>query len=262
MLDQVRPRALSCSRQLIEIVKTVSTVWDQRMSNAKAIELLAETALFGGLGEADLAHVADELRERSFDAGQQIFARGDPGSEVYFVLSGRVRLSVQSIEGRELSFGHANRGAVFGEIAVLDGGARTADATALVKVRALTLSRSALLRLVREHPEVAAAAVELLCSRLRTTSDQLEGVVLNPIHVRLARFLLYTIRMERKDVSSGRATITVDMPQHELGLLIGASRQTVNQEINALKRKGAIKRVGKLFDCDVARLRKIVDAHA
>jgi CRP/FNR family cyclic AMP-dependent transcriptional regulator len=71
------------------------------------------------------------MREASFQAGQAIFARGDSGTDIYLVTEGRVRLSVLSAEGRELSFSYAGPGDLFGEIAALDGGGRTADATPL-----------------------------------------------------------------------------------------------------------------------------------
>jgi CRP-like cAMP-binding protein len=64
--------------------------------------------------------------EVAFDPSQVIFARGDAGREIYLVVSGRVRLSVLTAEGRELSFAHAEAGAIFGEIAMLDGGPRSA----------------------------------------------------------------------------------------------------------------------------------------
>ena len=98
------------------------------------VELLGNTQLFGSLEETDQRAVADEMREVSFATNQVIFARGDAGREIYLVVNGRVRLSVLSAEGRELSFAHAEPGAIFGEIAMLDGGTRTADATAFNRV--------------------------------------------------------------------------------------------------------------------------------
>src|SRR4249920_2694495 len=101
------------------------------ISKDAVLEMLAKTALFGPLEDADRRAVAQEMREASFDASQVVFARGDPGRDIYLVASGRVRLSVLTAEGRELSFAHAEQGQIFGEIAVLDGGVRTADATAV-----------------------------------------------------------------------------------------------------------------------------------
>ena len=92
--------------------------------------VLGKTALFGSLGQADRLTVAGHMHRTAYKQGQTIFFRGDPGSEVYLVVEGSVRLSVFSSDGRTLSFKHANAGEVFGEIACLDGGARSADAIA------------------------------------------------------------------------------------------------------------------------------------
>src|SRR5690554_2189391 len=108
--------------------------------NANIAQMLLNTKLFGKLDDASRLDVAKQMRETAFGAGQSIFARGDSGKEVYLVLDGRVRLSVLSSEGRELTFSHAGPGDVFGEIAALDGGLRTADATAVTPVKAMTLS--------------------------------------------------------------------------------------------------------------------------
>ena len=126
-----------------------------------------------------------------------IFARGDAGREIYLVVSGRVRLSVLTAEGRELSFAHAEPGAIFGEIAMLDGGVRSADATAVNKVTALSLSKPAFKRLMETHPLVGEAAVRFLCSRVREADQQLEAIALYPIEGRLARFFLAAARQSR-----------------------------------------------------------------
>jgi CRP-like cAMP-binding protein len=88
---------------------------------------------------------------------------------------------VLTAEGRELSFAHAEPGAIFGEIAMLDGGPRSADATAVNKVTALSLSKPALKRLMDTRPLVGEAALRFLCSRLREADQQLEAIALYPI---------------------------------------------------------------------------------
>jgi CRP/FNR family cyclic AMP-dependent transcriptional regulator len=217
--------------------------------------LLGKTELFGSLADADLKAVAEQMREVAYKAGQEIFARGDPGDGIYLVVEGRVRLSVLTVDGRGLSYNHADRGKVFGDIATLDGGARTADATALTHVKTMTLSRARLMRLIETRPSVASAAIALLCSRLRTTSEQAEAIALHPIEVRLARFLLRLCAAYKTD--EGRVRINLDMPQAELALLLGASRQRVNAALAQLEEMGAIKRVRSRLECDVAALEKI-----
>ena len=224
------------------------------------VDLLGRTSLFGTLDEAERRAVADEMREVSFDASQVIFARGDQGREIYLVVSGRVRLSVLTAEGRELSFAHAEPGAIFGEIAMLDGGVRSADATAVNKVVALSLSKPAFKRLMETHPHVADAAVRFLCSRIREADQQLEAIALYPIEGRLARFFLAAARAKSPDSSEGRVTIDLPMSQSELALLIGASRPKVNTALSMLEDSGALERSGTRVTCDIEELQAIAGA--
>ncbi len=214
-------------------------------------DMLGLSRLFGQLGEADRKTVANEMRPAAYAPGQVIFSRGDPGRDLYLVTQGRVRLSVLTVEGRELSFWHAGPGAVFGEIATLDGGPRTADATAVTATKVMTLGQGALRRLIEAKPEVARAAIELLCARLRDADHQLEAIALHPIEVRLARFFLTTLRQKYPEQRDGSAMIDLGMSQSELALLIGASRPKVNAALVALEDQGAIERDGTKLTCQI-----------
>jgi CRP-like cAMP-binding protein len=224
------------------------------------VDLLGRTSLFGSLDEGERRAVADEMREVNFDPSQVIFARGDAGREIYLVVSGRVRLSVLSAVGRELSFAHAESGDIFGEIAMLDGGTRSADATAVNKVSALSLSKPAFKRLMETQPHVADAAVRFLCSRIREADQQLEAIALYPIEGRLARFFLAAARQKSPGVEEGRVTIELPMSQSELALLIGASRPKVNTALSMLESSGALERSGAKIVCDIEELQAIAGA--
>lgn len=220
----------------------------------ETLEALARAPLFGTLDEVGLAAVALELREASFDAGQVIFSRGDPGTELHVVVRGRVRLSVLTSDGRELSFAHAEPPSIFGELAVFDGRPRSADATAVNKVTTLTLSRPAFSRLLSQRPEVAEAAIRFLSARLRDADEQLEAIALHPIEARLARFFLAAAR--QKDPAGKAETLSLSLPisQSELALLVGASRPKVNAALALLEAEGAIERRGAIVVCNIAAL--------
>ncbi len=142
------------------------------LSKEDVTGLLGKTILFGPLDDVNRKAIAQEIREVSYEAGQTIFARGDDGKELLLVVSGRVRLSVLTPEGRELSFAHAEPGQIFGEIAVLDGGVRTADATAVTKVVALTLSKTSFMKLFETNPVVRQQTIKFLCKpRSRSRSS-------------------------------------------------------------------------------------------
>ena len=228
------------------------------MERCLLITLLGRADLFRSLSEAERGALAAQMRETTYASGQLIFARGDPGEELHLVVEGRVRLSVLSAEGRVLSFSHAGRGDIFGEIATLDGQARTADATALTRVTTARLSRSSLKRLMDNKPQLAQAVIALLCSRLRATSEQIEAIALHSTQVRLARFLLAAIAMKGEGKANLRpAVLDIDMSQTELGLLLGASRTKVNDALATLQKLGAVHHTARHIECHVDVLQDV-----
>lgn len=219
-------------------------------------DLLAKTVLFGRLDEGERAAVAQQMRRSSFRAGQTIFQRGDAGADIYLVTQGRVRLSIVTSEGRELSFAHAGPGSIFGEIAALDGGPRTADAVAVSAVEAMVVSSAVLKRLMEKSPALATAAIAFLCHRLREADQQLEAVALYPIEVRLARLVLQ-LAAQHGGAEAKTRLVELGMSQSELALLLGASRPKVNAALMMLEDQGAIARKGKALECEMGLLREI-----
>jgi CRP-like cAMP-binding protein len=199
------------------------------------------------------------MRRVDFTPDQMIFSRGDPGREIYLVLEGRIRLSILSSDGRELSFAHAGPGSVFGEIATLDGGERTAGATAISKVQAMALPQRAMLDLIENNPKVATAAIRFLCTRLRETDQRLEAIALHRIEVRLARLMLSALKLQSPVAEGKNVPLDLGMSQGELALLIGASRPKVNIALTMLEDMGAITRSGAKLNCDTQVLQNIAD---
>lgn len=224
------------------------------------VENLKKTLLFGRLDEADIAAVASQMREVRYSAGQSIFARGDQGTDIFLVIEGRVRLSILTAEGRELSFNHAVAGDIFGEIAALDGGERSADATALVDTRMTVLAMAALDRMMVDKPTLARAVIGFLCHRLRNVSDHLENVALFPVEARLARFLLHALGPAPAGQETGSQRLTLGISQTELALLLGASRPKVNAALAVLESAGAVQRSGQVLVCDREMLGRLADA--
>jgi CRP-like cAMP-binding protein len=229
------------------------------MDASTTVQLLGRTGLFGSLSEADRATIAGRMRHVQFVPEQMIFSRGDPGREIYLVLEGKIRLSILSSDGRELSFAHAGPGSVFGEIAALDGGERTAGATAITRVQAMTLPQRALLELIEHNPKVATAAIHFLCMRLRETDQRLEAIALHRIEVRLARLLLSALRLQSPGVEGSVVPLDLGMSQGELALLIGASRPKVNIALTTLEDMGGIERSGARLLCNTEVLEGIAD---
>jgi CRP-like cAMP-binding protein len=230
-------------------------------SDGEAAKLLAATALFAPLSDDDRAAIAGSMSKLQFEPGALIFQRGDPGRDVLLVVSGSVRLSVMTPEGRELSLLHAGPGEILGEIAVLDGGQRTADARAVGRVTVLKLQRAVLVDELRRNSAMATAAITFLCRRLRATNDILEAIALYPIEARIARFLLSVARLKGAAAGKdGRVPVELGMSQGDLALLIGASRPKVSMALQALEASGAIARAGERTHCDIEALEKLAES--
>jgi CRP-like cAMP-binding protein len=220
-------------------------------------DLLARSALFNALTPAQRQALAQEMRDVALDPGEMLFARGDPGNEIYLVVEGRIRISVLSSDGRELSFAHAVSGDVFGEIAALDGSPRSADATAITSVRLKTLSRSGLQRLLSTSTAASLAIIRLLCGRLRDVSEHFEAIALHPIEVRLARLLLDTLEEKQMTGNTRVTSLTLGISQSELALLMGSTRQRANLALTLLEKAGAIRRSGDVLDCNLEALSRM-----
>jgi CRP/FNR family cyclic AMP-dependent transcriptional regulator len=229
------------------------------MEQRAIVDLLGKSALFGSLADPDRVAIATRMRRVNFDPDQMIFSRGDPGRDIYLVLEGRIRLSILSSDGRELSFAHAGPGSIFGEIATLDGGERTAGATAISRVQAMALPQRAMLELIENNPKVASAAIRFLCTRLRETDQRLEAIALHRIEVRLARLMLSALKLQSPGATGQNVALDLGMSQGELALLIGASRPKVNIALTMLEDMGAIARTGPKLSCNTEVLQNIAD---
>lgn len=213
--------------------------------------------LFGELTAADLAVVRPLLRRRQFGAGALVFQRGDPAGEVYLIVSGQLRISVGSMDGRELAFRIVGPGEIVGELGVLDGSSRSADLTALRDSVLLGIGRDTLQNLVATRPAIASGIIRFLCTRLRETSEQLEALALQRIETRLARLLLRLTHARQS--GSDDVELTLDLSQGEIATLIGASRPKVNIAFAELETQGAIVRDGRKLRCRVAKLADLAE---
>lgn len=229
------------------------------MDQVFVVELLGRSTLFAPLSEGDRQAIATRMRRVRFEPRQSIFARGDPGRDIYLVLEGRVRLSVVSSGGRELSLDHASAGDIFGEIATLGGGVRTAGAIAMTHVQAMALSQRALMETLAANTNVALAAIRFLCTRLRETDQKLESVAFHRVEVRVARLMVSALKLRDPQARGENVRLDLGMSQGELALLVGASRPKVNAALAALEGMGAIRRAGAAFVCNVGPLEQVAD---
>ena len=224
-------------------------------------ELLALTPMFRDLARPHLRALATAARELTFQPEQVIFSRGDPGLDLHIVADGRIRLSVLNPEGRVLAFRNALRGDVFGEMAALDSGVRSADATAMTPARTYAIASAAVIKTCTTEPAAAQATIAFLCGRLRATSAQVEDIALHSITVRIARFFLQALKLNRaQNVGQRQSTLDLRFTQAELADLLGASRQKTNLALSNLTEAKVISRRKGVYTFNVPALKKIARA--
>lgn len=187
--------------------------------------ILRAHPLFGQLTADAISRLASYAHTKSFASGARIFEKGDPGSSLFAVGSGTVKISNQSTGGKDAVFNLIPAGGIFGEIALLDGQARTADAFALTNCELMVIDRRDFVPLVSQNPEIALKLIEILCQRIRRTSEQVEDVTFLDLPGRLAKTLL------RLSADSGGQTRKVSITQREIGQMIGVSRESTNKQL-------------------------------
>jgi CRP-like cAMP-binding protein len=168
-----------------------------------------------------------------------IFQRGDEGSALMAVLRGRVRISSVSGDGKELTLNVINPGEIFGEIALLDGQPRSADAAAIEDTLLMVVERRQFLPVLRQSEDLFLRLLAVLCSRLRRTSLALEEIALFDLPVRLARVLLKLAEDYGRPVPGG-TRIDLKLSQRDLSNLVAASRESVNKQLRTWRTSGAV----------------------
>jgi CRP/FNR family transcriptional regulator, cyclic AMP receptor protein len=213
-----------------------------------ARRLLGDCVLFRKLAPQERNALVARARMRRFDAGDTIFLIGALHDSMIAVLSGDVRISMPSADGKEVVLAIVHAGDVFGEIAMLDGKPRSADARALTACSLAVLDRRDVLAVLERNPTAWLGLVEVLCSRLRRTDHHLVELALLGLPVRLAKTLLRVV-----DAADARAANRTDLrlTQYELANLVGAARESVNKCLHEWQRAGIVrmeKRVIKIED--------------
>lgn len=192
--------------------------------------------IFGALGPELLNQLSSYAIPRSVKRGTVILERGDSGTAMFAICSGTVKISAPSADGKGAVFNLISDGAIFGEIAVLDGQPRSADAVALTDCDLMVIERRDFVALIRERAEFAVKLIEVLCRRLRQTTAQLEDVMFLDLPGRLAKALLQAA--ESAGSASGGKKIA--LTQRHLSEMIGMSRESTNKQLRAWEKQKLI----------------------
>src|SRR6266699_5249339 len=189
---------------------------------------LKQVPLFAGLADEDIRGLMALAKRRTFRSGEVIFHREDPGQVLYVIKEGKVKISLISPDGQEISLVVFGKGECFGEFAILDGLPRSADAVALEKVECYTLQRSDFHNAIMKNPKIAIQILEVLSKRLRTTNQMVEDLIFLDVYGRVAKKLLELAETHGTQVDDG-VRIDVRLTQQDLASMVGASRESVNK---------------------------------
>jgi CRP-like cAMP-binding protein len=213
-------------------------------------------AIFGKLSPSDLDGLLLHARVERFPAGREIFAKGSPGRSMMAILSGDVRISTLSPTGREIVLTLLKTGEVFGEIALIDGEDRTADATAITDCDLLVLDHRDFMPFLERRADLCILFLKLLCQRLRQTDRQVEDHVFGRLDSRVAKAL---VRLANSVAPAGASGASLRISQQELAGMVGASRESVNKQLQIWQSAGIL-RLGKrlIVIPDIAALAALV----
>ncbi len=202
-------------------------------------EALRGCALFRPLNSAELEAVLARAVIQRFERGATIMRRGDPASSMVLILQGRLRISVTSADGAETSLGILGAGNVVGEMALLDGGERSADVLAAEDSVLMTIQRGDFLPLLENSAGLCLRLMQVLCERLRETSRSMEEIATLNLSARLGRLLLRLARSYGSPMEH-EWRLDLRLSQKDLATLVGASREKVNRQLRLWQKNGTL----------------------
>ncbi len=221
-------------------------------------EALAQVELLRDLLPPDRASIAERCRFRRYRPQQPIIELEDERCDVYFLLSGRVRVTYFSVSGREVSFGDRGPGQVFGELAAIDGKARSATVVALTECSVASLPAAEFRALLAHHERIADAVLRHLAAKVRLLTERVVEfstlAVRNRIHAEL-------LRLAQAGTPLAKGAAISPAPTHaDIASRISTHREAVTRELAELARAGlVVKRGGDLVVPDLAALARMVE---
>jgi len=211
---------------------------------SRDITLLQSVPFLNGLPREELAFLSMGLRRRSFRRNEVIFHRDDPGTILFIIRGGRVKISLQNEEGSEVTLALFGPGDFFGEMSLLDDLPRSATATALEPTDVLTLAREQFLAAIEQQPQMAAQVMAALSSRLRNADQMIEDIITRDIAARLARKLVEIAEQHGTPVDGG-IEVQAHLTQQDLASMVGATRESVNKVLRAYMVRGWVAAEGQ-----------------
>lgn len=221
------------------------------------VQTLARDSWFAQCSPALQQLLLAHGHEQALGAGQLLFRRGDAEADLCCVLEGALRVGSLRADGREALLARVEPVQWFGEIALIDGQARTHDAQAEGPARVWRVPAARLLPALEAQPALWREVAQLACAKLRLMFEALEDMALLPLNARLAKRLL----LQAQAYGSREPQPRLRLAQEHLALMLGVSRQSINKALGELEAQGLLRRhYGEIELLDLAALRRLVQA--
>lgn len=199
------------------------------------VDIISNTALFGGLSEDQLSQVCSIAQNKAYKRGEAIFWEDDPGIGFYVVVNGKVKVYKTSSEGKEQILHIYGPGHPIGEVPVFSGNRFPANAMALEKSRMLFFPRKDFVNLISQQPSLALNMLAVLSMRLRQFTLQVENLSLKEVPARLASYLIY-LSKEQDDTP----TVRLPISKGQLASLLGTIPETLSRIFSKMNHQGLI----------------------
>lgn len=201
-------------------------------------KLLKRIPILSALTPKHLAEVYRLAEEVSVSAGQPVFAKRQDADAMFIVLSGRVKIFSKSASKKRKTFAYLTDGEFFGEMALIEGGTRTASAQAAEPSRLLVIRKRAFERLLARDPKLALYLLRTMCARLRRANEEIEGLLFRNILGRVAKAVLDLAK--RGEPADGGLSLKQRYTQQELADLVGTTREPLTRALSSLRRAGLV----------------------
>jgi len=200
-------------------------------------ESLSRNRLFSGLETFYLEDMMRRGEIKYWPSASQIISEGESGDAVYFILSGKAKVTLYGEEGREIVLAILKDGDMFGEMSIIDGKPRSANVEAVKDIQCLVVNRAAFLDYLSTHHKVYMRFFAYLTGRLREATRKIGGLALLDVCGRIAHTL---IGMAKE--GAGEKVVAIERPTHEeLAAMIGSSREVVSRALKKMTQEGYIK---------------------
>ena len=217
---------------------------------------LGQVPLFAALGEESLKAIVDRCRRRCFLANETLFHEGDPGYTLYVILSGQVSIQRWNEHGQVIPIARRGPGEHIGELSLLDGAARSADAVTTEPSELLMLDSDGFQSVLASNPPMAGALLSTLARRLREAADALDAHRTQDIPARLCSYLLELVKTRGQVQSDGSIKLVPAISQATIADQISSTRESVNRALSRLREVGVLHSEGRYIRLtDMKRLR-------